>query len=49
MNKAHLDELSRTNPSSYNAAMDIIIRTANDPSLLGASVHLLTIGKISKR
>ncbi len=49
MNKAHLDELSRANPAAYDAARDIIIRTANDPSLLGASVHLLIIGKISKR
>jgi hypothetical protein len=28
--------------------MDIIIRTANDPSILGASVHLLYIGELEK-
>ena len=26
--------------------MDIIIHTANDPSILGASVHLLYVGKL---
>lgn len=43
-----LEALARTNLDAYNAAMDIIIRTANDPSLLGASVHLLYVGQLNK-
>ncbi len=43
-----LEELSKTNSAAYAAAMDIIIRTANDPSILGASVHLLYVGKLNK-
>lgn len=40
-----LAELSEVDPQAYAAAMEIILRTANDPSLLGASIHLLYLGR----
>lgn len=41
----HLAELAESDPQAYQTAMEIIISTANDPSILGASVHLLYVGK----
>jgi len=40
-----LAELAETDPKAYAAAMEIILRTAGDPSLLGASIHLVYIGR----
>lgn len=41
----HLAELAESDPMAYQTAMEIIVNTATDPSLLGASVHLLYVGK----
>ncbi len=41
----HLAELAESDPQAYVGAMDIIISTANDPSILGASIHLLYVGQ----
>ena len=40
-----LAELKESNPSAYDSTMDIILSTANDPSLLGGSTHLLYVGR----
>lgn len=40
-----LAELSDDDPDAYAAALDAIIRTAGDPSILGMSSHLLFIGR----
>ncbi|CAG0936183.1 Glycine/sarcosine N-methyltransferase [Thermoflexales bacterium] len=45
----HLAELAESNPHAYERAMDIIVSTANDPSLLGASIHLLYVGQKQAR
>lgn len=40
-----LAELSEADPKVYETVMEIIVGMANDPSLLGASIHLLYVGK----
>lgn len=40
-----LAELAESDPAAYEAAMQIILRTADDPSLLGGSIHLLYVGQ----
>ena len=42
-----LSELAASDPSGYQSALDVIIRTANDPSIFGAATHLLYVGKRS--
>ncbi|MFC2043031.1 class I SAM-dependent methyltransferase [Chloroflexota bacterium] len=41
----HLAELVESNPKAYEMAMKIIISTAHDPSIWGASNHLLYVGQ----
>jgi ubiquinone/menaquinone biosynthesis C-methylase UbiE len=43
-----LAELAESNPQAYRTAMEIIVSTANDASLLGASIHLLHVGQKGK-
>jgi S-adenosylmethionine-dependent methyltransferase len=38
-------ELAASDPAMYQAVFNILVRTASDPSLLGASTHLLYIGR----
>jgi SAM-dependent methyltransferase len=40
-----LEELAASDPQSYEQVMEVIIGTANDPSLLGASIHLLAVAQ----
>ena len=40
-----LSELSMTDPAVYQAALDTIIQTAGDPSILGMPNHLLYVGR----
>lgn len=40
-----LSELAERNPVGYRAALDVIIRTASDPSILGMANHLLYVGR----
>ncbi len=40
-----LSELSTSDPAAYQAALDMIIRTAGDPSILGMATHLLYVGR----
>jgi hypothetical protein len=40
-----LAELAEADPAAYEATMEILLGTADDPSLLGASIHLLYIGQ----
>jgi hypothetical protein len=40
-----LAELAESDSAAYVAAIEIIISTADDPSLLGASIHLLYVGQ----
>jgi S-adenosylmethionine-dependent methyltransferase len=40
-----LAELADTDPKAYQGIMDIIIDSADDSSILGASTHLLYVGK----
>ncbi len=40
-----LHELVENDPEIYQAALDIIIRTADEPSILGMAVHWLYIGR----
>ena len=40
-----LSELSTSDPATYQAALDVIIRTASDPSILGMATHLLYVGR----
>jgi S-adenosylmethionine-dependent methyltransferase len=42
-----LAELAASDPQAYHRVMEIMINTANDPSLLGGSIHLLAIGQKS--
>ena len=42
---AQLEELAETDPQAHHQVMELIVRTANDPSLLGASIHLLYVGQ----
>lgn len=38
-------DLKTSNPAIYQAALDLIIQTASDPSILGMSGHLLFVGQ----
>ena len=40
-----LSELSTTDPDAYQSSLDMIIRTAGDPSILGMATHLLYVGR----
>jgi ubiquinone/menaquinone biosynthesis C-methylase UbiE len=40
-----LFELDQNDPVTYQAALDLILRTADDPGILGMASHLLYIGK----
>jgi SAM-dependent methyltransferase len=40
-----LFELARDDPAAYQAAFELIQRTANDPSILGMATHLLYMGR----
>jgi S-adenosylmethionine-dependent methyltransferase len=40
-----LAEMSTGDPQAYQVMLDIVIRTADDPSILGASDHLLYVGR----
>jgi SAM-dependent methyltransferase len=40
-----LFDLARDDPATYQAAFELILRTANDPSILGMATHLLYIGR----
>ncbi len=42
-----LADLATNDPSAYQAALDAIIRVADDPSILGMSNHLLYVGRKS--
>ena len=41
----HLEELAESDFKTYERVMGIVASTANDPSLLGASIHLLYVGQ----
>lgn len=43
--QAELAELAAAESAAYQAMLDVIIRTAGDPSILGLSNHLLYIGR----
>ena len=40
-----LSELAISDPAGYQAALDVVVRTAGDPSILGMANHLLYVGK----
>jgi hypothetical protein len=40
-----LAELEQNDPATYQAALDIILKTADDPGILSMASHLLYIGK----
>jgi SAM-dependent methyltransferase len=40
-----LEELRNTDPATYDAALDLLTRTAAEPSLLGVAGHLLYVGR----
>jgi ubiquinone/menaquinone biosynthesis C-methylase UbiE len=40
-----LVELAESDPGAYQAAFEVIISTASDPSILGMATHLLYVGK----
>ena len=40
-----LSELAASDPTAHQAALDVIIRTSSDPSILGMSGHLLYVGR----
>jgi len=40
-----LIELAEHDPATYEAALEIIVEVASDPSILGMAAHLLYIGK----
>jgi ubiquinone/menaquinone biosynthesis C-methylase UbiE len=40
-----LFELEQNDPATYQAALDVILSTANDPGILGMASHLLYIGR----
>jgi len=44
-NAEALAELKEHNPAAYQTVLELIIQTANDPSILGMAGHLLYIGK----
>ena len=41
-------ELAESNPATYQAAFDVLVRTASDPSILGMAAHLLYVGRKSR-
>ncbi len=43
--QGQLAELAVSNPDAHQAMLDVVIRTASDPSILGLSNHLLYIGR----
>ena len=43
-----LSELAASDPCGYQAALEVIKRTASDPSILGMATHLLYVGKRSE-
>ena len=43
-----LAELAGSNPAAYRATLDVVVRTADDPSILGLSSHLLYVGRKSR-
>ena len=45
--QAALSELAASDPSVYQAALDVIIRTSGDASILGMATHLLYVGRRS--
>ncbi|MCE2494674.1 MAG: class I SAM-dependent methyltransferase [Alphaproteobacteria bacterium] len=45
--QAALSELATSDPSTYQAARDLIMRTSSDPSILGMATHLLYVGRRS--
>ncbi len=42
-----LVELATSDPVTYRAAFDVVVRTASDPSILGMAAHLLYVGRKS--
>jgi hypothetical protein len=40
-----LAELEQNDTATYQAALDIILKTADDPGILSMASHLLYIGK----
>jgi hypothetical protein len=40
-----LEELRINDPATYDAALDLLTRTATEPSLLGVAGHLLYVGR----
>jgi hypothetical protein len=38
-------EMSADDPEAHRVMLDLVIRTADDPSILGASDHLLYVGR----
>ncbi|MGP8078979.1 MAG: class I SAM-dependent methyltransferase [Dehalococcoidales bacterium] len=40
-----LSELEQSDPATYQATLDIILKTADDPGILGTASHVLYIGK----
>ena len=45
--QAALSELAASDPTVYQAVLDVIIRTSSDSSILGMAAHLLYVGKRS--
>ncbi len=44
-NQRALSELATSDPALYQAALDVVMRTADDPSILGMANHLLYAGR----
>jgi hypothetical protein len=40
-----LTELAGSNPAAYQATLDVVVRTADDPSILGLSSHVHYVGR----
>ena len=38
-------DVEATDSAVYRAALEVVLRTANDPSILGLSNHLLYVGQ----
>jgi len=43
-----LSELAESDPEVHQAAFEVVLRTASDPSILGMATHLLYVGKKRK-
>jgi hypothetical protein len=39
--QGELFELAESDPAAYEPALEVIVRSANDPRILGMAVHLL--------